>query len=128
MGEVLEVINRETLIMVQVESPTAVENLDDMLSVPGVDVALVGPNDLSINYGIPGQYEEPTFEEALLKVIEACDRHGVAPGIHFNDPALVERWIERGMRVVSIQSDAGFLLAAARATVERLRPKVGSRV
>jgi 2-keto-3-deoxy-L-rhamnonate aldolase RhmA len=124
VAETMERVNRQTLIIVQIESRTAVENLDDMLSVEGVDVALIGPNDLSISYGVPGQYEHPDFEGAAMEVIEASNRHGVAPGIHFQDAEPVERWIGRGMRAVTIGGDARFLMAAARATVERLRPKV----
>ncbi|MEL7647882.1 MAG: aldolase/citrate lyase family protein [Sedimentibacter sp.] len=72
--------NDEVLLIVQVEHYTAVENIDEILSVPGIDIAFVGPMDLSTSMGISGQLDHPDVIKNCEKVIEACRKHNVVPG------------------------------------------------
>jgi len=117
----LEAMNRETFLMIQVETRQAVDGLDDILTVPGVDAALVGPTDLSVSLGVGGQLEHPTLVSAIERTLAACARHGVIPAIHTNEVALTAAWARRGMRIVSIASEAGLLLQSARAAVAVIR-------
>lgn len=120
--DTLAAMNRETFLIVQIETAEAVERLDDLLAVPGVDAALVGPTDLSLALGVPGRLDAPVLEAAIERTIAACQRHGVVPAIHTNDVAATASWARRGMRLVSVNSEAGLLLAGARQAVRAIRP------
>jgi 2-dehydro-3-deoxyglucarate aldolase/4-hydroxy-2-oxoheptanedioate aldolase len=123
-GDVVQMMadsNRETFVVVQVETREAVERLDELLSVPGVDAGLIGPNDLSIALGVAGRMRDPALERAIEAMIAACGRHGRVPAIHTNDVLLTAEWSRRGMRMVSISSEIGFLQKAAKEAVETIR-------
>ncbi len=119
--ETLAALNRETMLVVQVETREAVERLDDLLSVPGVDAALIGPTDLSLSLGVGGQMEHPTLVGAIEATLAACARHKVVPAIHTNDVGMSAAWARRGMRLVSINSEVGLLTAGARSAVTTIR-------
>ena len=72
--------NDEVLLIVQIEHYTAVENIDEILSVPGIDIAFIGPMDLSTSMGLQGQLSHPDVVKNCMKVIESCKRHNVIPG------------------------------------------------
>lgn len=123
-GNVVEMMadsNRETFVVVQIETREAVDCLDDLLSVPGVDAGLIGPNDLSIALGVPGRMRDAALETAIEATMAACVRCGVHPAIHTNDVQLTAEWARRGMHMVSISSDVGFLQQAARTAVAEIR-------
>lgn len=113
--------NRETFLVVQIETREAVDRLDDLLSVPGVDAALVGPTDLSLALGVPGRSQDPVLVAAIERTIEACQRHGVIPAIQQNDVALAAQWARRGMRMVSIGAETGHLIAGVRSALDLVR-------
>jgi 2-keto-3-deoxy-L-rhamnonate aldolase RhmA len=119
--ETLAAMNRETMLVVQIETREAVERLDDLLSVPGVDAALIGPTDLSLALGVGGQMEAPALVLAIEATMAACARHKVVPAIHTNDVAMTAAWARRGMRLVSINSEVGLLTTAARSAVTTIR-------
>jgi 2-keto-3-deoxy-L-rhamnonate aldolase RhmA len=121
LADTLAALNRESFLVVQIETAEAVERLEAILSVPGVDAALVGPTDLSVALGIPGQLEDPVLVRAVEAVMAACEKHGVAAAIHTNDVKLTASWARRGMRMVSINSEAGLLMAGARSAVGAIR-------
>jgi 2-keto-3-deoxy-L-rhamnonate aldolase RhmA len=73
--------NDEVLVIVQIEHYEAVENIEEILSVPNIDIAFVGPYDLSVSMGLPGQMNHPDVLENFRKVVEACEKHNVVPGI-----------------------------------------------
>jgi 2-keto-3-deoxy-L-rhamnonate aldolase RhmA len=113
--------NQDTLVILQIERRRAIENIDSLLSVAGIDVALIGPNDLSISLGVPGDEDNPIMVEAIQKVVEACERHGIVSGIHLGDMKRLLFWKERGMRFLMYSTDAKFLLSAASASVKDIR-------
>lgn len=113
--------NRESYLIVQIETREAVEDLDAILDVAGVDAALIGPTDLSLALGVAGQMQHPRLVEAIERTIAACRRHGVTPAIHHNDPAEAAAWTGRGMRLVSVGSEVGHLMGGVRGAVERVR-------
>ena len=90
-----------------------------------MDAALVGPTDLSIALEVPGRMRDPILGAAIERVRQTCDRVGLHPAIHTNDVALTAEWAQRGMHLVSINSEVGLLLRAAKEAVETIRGAVG---
>jgi len=125
LAETLAAMNQMTFLIVQVETAEAVDALDDILSVPGIDAALVGPTDLSLALGVPGQLDDPTLTAAIEKTLAACTRHGIVPAIHTNEVDRTAAWARRGMRLVSINSEAGLLMMGAGAAVQAIRDMQG---
>ncbi len=125
--DAMERTNEETLLIVQIETRPAIDALDDILSLPGVDVALIGPADLSIALGVPGQMEAPALTEAIETMVAACRRHGVAPAIHMNDLALATYWAKNGMQVLSSNAETGLMMQAGRAVTGALREAFGEQ-
>lgn len=124
VSDMMRDANNQTMLVIQIETKEALTNLNDILSVEGVDVALVGPNDLSIALGIPGQFDSPVFREALETTIAACKKHNVVPGIHMNELPRAIEWAKQGMRLVSMGSEAGMILRSGRETTSSIRSAV----
>jgi 2-keto-3-deoxy-L-rhamnonate aldolase RhmA len=112
VSDVMATVNDETLLIIQVETREATENLEQIAAVEGVDVLLVGPNDLSIALGVPGRLEDAFFVETIQKVIQACNSHQVFPALHINDVGMAIGWAQKGMRIISISSEIGFIMKA----------------
>jgi 2-keto-3-deoxy-L-rhamnonate aldolase RhmA len=117
----LEAARNETLCVIQIERRQALEHLDEMLAVPGVDVACLGYMDLSVDLGIPGQLDHPRMIEAIERIITVANRNQVAPGIICPDLDAVLTWVSRGMRFVSYSTEAMLLAQAASAAIRQLR-------
>ena len=83
LADYLERRNGDKILIVNIESVPAMENLHEICSVPGLDAVLIGPHDLSCNLGIPEQYDHPKFDEAVRKIFEIARSHNVGAGIHF---------------------------------------------
>ena len=118
--EVVEWVNQHTLIIVQVESGEAVENLPEITAVPGIDVALIGPYDLSNALGVPGEFTHPRFVEAVERTFEVCLRSNVSPAIHVSKMEDAIRYRDKGMRFLMYGSDSRLLIAAASGVVREL--------
>ena len=110
--EVLAAVNQETMLIVQIETRAALENLEEIITIPGVDAAFIGPNDLSIALGLPGQLESAEVQAAIKRTITTCQQHGVIPALHMNDVKLATYWAGQGMRLISIGSEASLLIKA----------------
>ncbi|NLV59768.1 MAG: hypothetical protein GXY67_13545 [Clostridiales bacterium] len=117
----MEKANQETILMVQIESPTGVHNIDEILSVDGIDCAFIGPNDLSQTYGIMGQFENPMLHEAIETVIASAKRCGKFCGIHIGGVERVKHWMENGMNFNLFGADTVFMMNAARDAVKQLK-------
>ncbi len=113
--------NDNTMLVFQIETVAGLERREELISVAGVDAVMVGPADLSISLGIPGQFENPKLIEAIDKIIETCNKYGVAPGIHMRALHLAKFWRDRGMRFLSTGGDALFLYDKAAEAVKALR-------
>ena len=111
--------NADVAVIPMVETAQAVSNLDDILSVPGVDAVYVGPSDLSVSLGMgPGNNDgKPAFDEAMAAIVAGCVRHGVIAGCH-TVSELCQRRIAQGFRMITITSDT---VALARALEDELR-------
>jgi len=99
----------ERVIVVQIETRKALDNLEEILSIQGIDVAFVGPLDLTTNLSIPTQYDNPSFKEALEKILKTCREYDVAPGIYAVSLQNAEEMISKGFRFVSLMSDMRIL-------------------
>ena len=124
--------NADTIVILLLETVKAFENLDDIVSVPGVDIAWMGHYDLTVSMGIPAQFEHPLFLEAMDSLVSCCRRYGVAPGFLPATPEAAAHWIRKGFRAISLGSDIGVFLNGVRAfrqsvmdCVPELAPVVG---
>ncbi len=98
--------NQAVKCIPMVETVAALENLDDIVSTPGVDAVYVGPADLSVSLGLPpGNNDgETSFDDALAAIVAACQTHGVVPGIH-STPTLTPTRVAQGFRLVTVTAD-----------------------
>jgi 2-keto-3-deoxy-L-rhamnonate aldolase RhmA len=110
-----------TLFIPMIESVAAVENLDAICSIPGVNALFVGPNDLTVNMGIPNEYDHPDLIAMLKRVIDAGNRHHVAAGCWFGTPEQALRTIRQGARFVVFSNDGLMLKNAMAAQFTQLR-------
>jgi 4-hydroxy-2-oxoheptanedioate aldolase len=118
--------NAETMVVVQIESPEGVANVEAMASVDGVDVICIGPQDLSINMGMPGQFDNPEFIETIRNVASVAEANGKACGMVSRDAASFATWFEVGCRFLVCNSDLSLINQAATRDREKLVEVTGS--
>jgi 2-keto-3-deoxy-L-rhamnonate aldolase RhmA len=106
--------NEEITVIVQLETVKAFENLEEIVAVPGIDVAWIGHYDLTVSMGIPAQFDHPRLLQAMDDLVSACRRHGVAPGFLPPTPESAAHWISNGFRMISLGSDIGVFLDGMR--------------
>lgn len=123
LGELNDRLNRDTALIVMLETAEGIDNGDAMAALPGIDVLLIGSGDLTTDYGIPGQVDHPRPREAYERVAQACRSHrkvlGVG-GIRHN-VALQGELIRLGARFVIAGTDVNYVLAGARQDTSALR-------
>jgi 4-hydroxy-2-oxoheptanedioate aldolase len=107
--------NRDIACIPTIETRQAVESIDDILAVPGIDAIYVGPADLSFSYGMPPALDNTgdPFDTAMTTIVEACGRHGVVPGVHASARLAAERR-EAGFRMITVGGDASGLAVGLR--------------
>ncbi len=122
-AEVMEKMNAATLVVGMIESVEAVENAQDIASVPGLDMLLVGANDLCNSLGIPGRLDDPLVLEAFKHIAAVCGDNGKHFGVGGLNtrPEFAKDVIALGARYVSAGSDTGFLMNAAAAAAMSFR-------
>jgi 2-keto-3-deoxy-L-rhamnonate aldolase RhmA len=113
MPDAIAHFNEHVMVVLQIETKGALERLDDLLAVPNVDAVLIGPADLSIALGIPGQFDHPEFVKTVEFIRDKCDARGIAPGLHLRSLAMARRWRNQGLRFLSCNNDLGYLLEKA---------------
>jgi len=117
----VETVNEETLVLVQMESKQAIQNLDDILSVDGIDGAVIGRGDLSTDCGCPGQTNHPDVLRSVELMIAACRRHDKIPGLLVQDLASAKTWIAKGIRLVPYSNEVAMLMHTATHAVGQIR-------
>ncbi len=111
-------------LIVNIESEPAISRLDEILSVAELDGVVIGPHDLSINLGIPEDYGNPLFKQAVTKVIEKSKQYGKSAGIHFwGDIDLEIDWIKEGMNLIIHSSDLRSFAASIQSDLKRIHQK-----
>ena len=104
--------DEDLIRIIQIENKDALDNIDEILSVEGIDAAMVGPFDLSFSLGMPQAFDNETFIGILRGVVEACERHHVCPAI-FIGPDRLQKYMALGFRLILCGVDAGILYSGA---------------
>lgn len=125
-GEAVRTLNAANLTVVMLETPAAIENAAEIASVPGVDVLLIGSNDLCAEMGIPGDFGSDRLADCYAKMIAACEQAKKFPGMAgiYNE-AIMPRYIQMGARFILSGQDASFMMAGAQSRTGFLRKTIG---
>lgn len=115
--------NDEVAVVVMIESKQAVDNIEEIISVDGVDGVFVGPYDMTGSYGIPGQTTDPTIRDACSRVVAACAKAGKSAGLHvvLPDPDAIAQAVQDGFTFLAVGVDTVFLDNAARTALAATR-------
>ena len=119
--------NENVLVVVIIEQKQAIDNIEQIASVPGVDVLFIGVNDLSYSLGVGGQTTDPIVEEAVSKVLAAGKKHNIPVGYPAGNPAEINKRIAQGFRFFQASSDLGMMAAGARDVLSKIqRDEIGA--
>jgi 2-keto-3-deoxy-L-rhamnonate aldolase RhmA len=122
VAEQPKIINAQTMVVIMLETPTAIANADAIAAVEGVDVLLIGTNDLCAEMGIPGEFGHARVEAAYDTALAAAQKHGKHVGLGgIYDEALVTKFVGKGVHFILGGADLGFLMTAATARSSFLR-------
>ena len=125
----LEKYNEGSLTIVNIESLAAVNNLDVLLNIDGLDAIIIGPHDLSINLGIPEQYEHPEFEKVVKKIIQKSRSKEIAAGIHFPDnPDRQIKWMKEGVNIIMHSSDMLLFHQKLKEDINKIKKATGEEI
>ena len=115
--------NETVLAIAMIETRAALDNLEAIVSTPGLDGVYIGPADLALSLGHKPKFDhtEPELLEPIERILDAAKAHGVMPGIHCGSAAYAKRMIDLGFQLVTLLSDQRLLVAAAKAMVDDLR-------
>jgi len=113
--------NEETMIITHIEGVEGINNLDEILSVPGIDVIFIGPYDLSQSLGIPGQVNHPLVTEKMKEVVSKCKVSKVAAGTFADDVETAKSWISLGVQYMAFSVDVGILYDISKTIVNKLK-------
>lgn len=120
-AEVIAHANANNMVVLQIETRRAFEAREELLSVPGIDAVMVGPADLSISLGVPGDFDHPSMVETVEGIRDSCLRHGVAPGIHTRNVKLAQFWRDRGMLFLGCGNEVSMLFERASEVARAIR-------
>ena len=115
--------NETVLAFAMIETAQALENLEAIVSTPGLDGVYIGPADLALSLGHAPKFDhtEPELLEPIERIMTAAKARGLVPGIHCGSAAYARRMIDLGFQLVTLLSDQRLLTAAAKAIVEETR-------
>ena len=118
--------NEDHVLIVNIESRPAMEALDEIVAVPGLDGVLIGPHDLSVSLGIPEQYDNPKFDEAVRTIISKARAAGIGAGIHYSGKLEREvAWAKAGANLIVHSSDITAFAQGMHADIHRIRQALG---
>ncbi len=120
LTEYMEKANGRTMCFAQIESRRAVENIDEIAAVEGLDGLFIGPNDMACDMGCTGQFETPEMEAAIGRVLNAAKKHGKPCGIVASNPDFLRKWAARGMTMFSCDSELGLLKKGIQNMLDRV--------
>jgi 2-keto-3-deoxy-L-rhamnonate aldolase RhmA len=118
--QVIEHTNANTMVVMQIETQRALDMREELLSVPGIDAVMVGPADLSISLGVPGEFQHPKMVEAMEAIRDTCIRRGIAPGTQTRSAPQARFWKDRGMRFLGCSNDTSMLFERSSDLVAQL--------
>ncbi len=114
-------VNDETLLIAQIEGREAIGNIEAITAVPGIDVAMMGTQDLSLDLGYPGQETHPEMKAAIQKVVDACKKNGKASGNHIANIDELRYWIGQGMRMITYSYETNLIMEKGREVLKTLK-------
>ena len=114
-------VNDETLLIAQIEGREAIGNIEAITAVPGIDVAMMGTQDLSLDLGYPGQETHPEMKAAIQKVVDACKKNGKASGNHIANIDELRYWIGQGMRMITYSYETNLIMEKGRDVLKILK-------
>ncbi len=117
----MKMIHERTLVIAMIETKSGLANVEAIAAVPGVDVLWLGHFDLSNFLGIPGDFADPVFQDAIRRIAGAANKHGKAAGYMAADVALGREYLGHGFRMIATGTDQGMLQAAIRGTLDGMR-------
>lgn len=122
MPDTMAALNDSTYLVLMIESPEGVVAADEIAALDGVDALLIGTADLTAEMGIPGQVTHPDVVAAYKTVIDACHKHGKAPGMGgVYAPEAMQQYIDMGMRLILAGSEFSFMMTGAKAQSSAVR-------
>ena len=113
--------NEETMIIAHIEGVEGINNLDEILSVPGIDVIFIGPYDLSQSLGIPGQVNHSLVVEKMKEVVLKCKQNKIAVGTFADDIKTAKSWVSLGVQYMAFSVDVGILYEISKTIVNKLK-------
>ncbi len=123
LGSYIRTANDETMVIAQIETPQAVANIREIVGVKGVDLAFVGPSDLTMTMGLLDDRSNPMVAEAMMKVVKACDEAGKAAGVMASTLDEARLAVERGFKFISLATDLRHATMGARSFLEAVGRK-----
>jgi len=115
------------LLFINIESQPAVDNLTELLSVPGIDGVIIGPHDLTCSMGIPEEYNNPMFEETVTKIIKECVTRNLGIGIHLSEePEQQIKWARVGVNIILHSSDISLFSKMLTEDINKIRESLDS--
>lgn len=117
----LENANKQVLTILQVEHIDAVNSIDEITEIEGIDVIFVGPSDLASSMNLLGHPDDPSVQEAIEKVLKTCLKKKITAGIYCNSPEVAIKRIKEGFQFITYGLDARFLSIAAEQTLEQIK-------
>jgi 2-keto-3-deoxy-L-rhamnonate aldolase RhmA len=126
-GEFTRRQNAETVVAVQIETALGLENRQAILAVDGIDAVFIGPNDLSLSLGLPGQLDSPQVVQAIEDIFASAQAAGVAPGMHVFDVEMAKTYLDAGCRFLCFASEVSLFVRGSQEALGTLRehPSVG---
>ncbi len=126
LKEYLDKWNEGNVCIANIESVVALDRLEELLAVDGLDAVFIGPHDLSISLGLPEQYDHPIFKEAVKKIIRISLRNNLAVGIHFSEsPERQIRWMKEGINLIIHSSDLAMFSQRLQQDMNSIKQVVG---
>lgn len=115
--------NDTVVVFAMIETAQALDNLDAILSVEGLDAVYIGPSDLSLSLGCKPSFDdvEPKVAQAIAHVVERARAHGIVAGIHNGTPEVARARIAKGFQFATVSSDARLMAAGAQAMVKAMK-------
>ena len=123
--QIIDGAHDRTMVCVLIESAKGVANAEEIMSVPGVDVAHLGHGDLSLSLEVPGDTAHPTMQAGIDKILAACEQHNKAAACLAGSVEIGQEWLARGFRMISYSYDIGFYTAALAAGIEAIKGSAG---
>jgi 2-keto-3-deoxy-L-rhamnonate aldolase RhmA len=113
-GDYVKFANENAMVIVIIEQKLAIDNIEEIAAVPGIDVLFIGANDLSYSLGVGGNVNAPIVEEAMTKVLAAAKKHNIPVGFPSGNPVEINKRIAQGFRFFQASSDLAMMSAGAR--------------